>query len=154
MEKAGPFIGHPASGGQGVTWSSDLEGAGLSGASPWDLRGASPWDLRLPQGPHLTCVCACMCVWGCVYACPGGLVTPGTSVCRTVLTSLGHVCAHAHVCVRVRTCPRLPPFLSPPKRCGPFPGFVSAAGVGQGPDSPDKQPVPKFPERSELTKTR
>ena len=106
MEKVGPFIGYPASGGQGVTWSRAhlLEGAGLS--------GSSPRDLHLPQGPHLTCACVyvCVCVCVCVYACPGGLVTPRTSVCHTVLTSLRHACVHAHTLVRACVCARAQDF--------------------------------------------
>ena len=111
MEKAGPFIGHPASGGQGVTWSRAhlLEGAGLG--------SASPWDLCLPQGPHLMCACAyiCMCVCVCLHT-PWGpcdfwdLCLPHSPhLTRACVCT----CAHACTCVCACTCPRLPFFLLP-----------------------------------------
>ena len=83
-------------------------------------------------------------------------MTPRTSVCHTVLTSLRHVCAHVHTLVRVCVCVHVPKASSlsfSSREMWLLPGVCVCSGSGAGAwFSP--QTAPKFPERSELTKTK
>ena len=83
-------------------------------------------------------------------------MTPRTSVCHTVLTSLRHVCAHVHTLVRVCVCVHVPKASSlsfSSREMWLLPGVCVCSGSGAGAwFSPQR--APKFPERSELTKTK
>ena len=139
-----PLVGRGWLGAELTCWRGLASAALLPGTS------ACPKVLTSCAHVHIhMCVCVCVCV--CLHT-PWG-PCDSWDLCLPhsphLTRACACTCAHACACVCACTCPRLPPFLSPPERRDHFPGFVSAAGVGQGPGSPHRQPAPKFPEGSE-----
>ena len=144
----------PLQGTQPLVGRGDLEQSSPAGGG-WPRQRFSLGPLPAPRSspPVRMCIyiCVCVCVCVCLHM-PWG-PCDSWDLCLPhsphLTRACACTCAHACACVCACTCPRLPPFLSPPERRDHFPGFVSAAGVGQGPGSPHRQPAPKFPEGSE-----